>query len=480
MTATVKDLLDAIHLRAWDLSAVLAVPPASESSVDRSEALLRAWPGLAASALRALDAVPFVAVRASDVAPLRGSLTEIAARGHRWRGSAAGAGPHPDVVGIMTRYGVLADLLAGQLPVSTAVDVSAALGLQANILAPVHAAAVATLGVLDGREPTGDARFLLQRLAARTEPFALVPVGDRRGRFEDVGVVAAGDQSFDAAIADWVRVTGRKLGSRHDVTGYALQAAAGDIVILSAAAATTVRAGVTLGLVDPEQGSSAVKALAASHAAWREPTRWPASVRLDGARSPEQAAASRFLRGLITDTMRHGQDWLPAQALHDRLDVTVLLGSMRRGMHAAGNVALVHYQAVENVVRGQGQLWVAASTLNDPAIYGPDMVRAALRKRWVPMPRHEPVGEAILGAAKHALTTTTVALGELDRTAATPASEVRSRRTSLGLDQGRIVAHAPSVAATYETIKPSVSMGVQAQRKTPAVSPGRVVRGPWR
>jgi hypothetical protein len=81
----------------------------------------------------------------------------------------------------------------------------------------------------------------------------------------------------------------------------------------------------------------------------------------------EQTDASRLLRQVVTDSLRRDRDWLPAEAMADRLDVPALVATMRRGMHAVGNVGLVHFQAIENLVRGRGQLWIAANAITQSA-----------------------------------------------------------------------------------------------------------------
>jgi len=43
---------------------------------------------------------------------------------------------------------------------------------------------------------------------------------------------------------------------------------------------------------------------------------------------------------------------------------------MRRGMDAVGNAVLAHFQAIENLVRGRGQLWIAANAITQSAYWG--------------------------------------------------------------------------------------------------------------
>ena len=202
-------------------------------------------------------------------------------------------------------------------------------------------------------------RLVLAAVKARTERFAMTPAERRSGRYEDVG--AATSKSLDAAISTWVHATVDILRSRRGVSQAALQVAAGDAMILTATAGTVCAAARRLGLVDADRAAVATSALGAAHAAWRRPAAWPETVRLEGVRDPEHVHASRQLRKLVTDNLRQGRDWLPPERMADRFDMGLLLGTMRRGVHGVGNVALAHFQALDTLVRGRGRLWIDAS-----------------------------------------------------------------------------------------------------------------------
>lgn len=473
MTATVGSLLDDLHARVWTLCSHAGDSPVDGMGDDRSARLLAAWPRLATATLRALDAVPLEAVWLDDTASVRQVLAEVATGSRRWRPvgsqpSSDDPAPNRDVLAIAARIGVIADLLSGQPAASTEVDRAAVAGLQANLLAPVHALAVATLAALDDQLGAQAARWLLRGVVARTERYAVVSTMERAGRYEDVAALAPGELSLDGAIAQWVKASVGALTSPHRVTGTALQVAAGDAMILTAAAGAVCNTAAHLGYVDAEAAARALAALAPVHAAWRGPTRWLTTVRLDGARDKEQTDASHLLRQVITDTLRHDRDWLPAEAMADRLDVPALMATMRRGMHAAGNVALAHFQAIENLVRGRGQLWIAANAVTQSAFWGPATIEAACRRGWVPMPRGEPVGVDLLAAAREALTHTTVALAALDATAAASPTKGSGSAGALRWEQGRIVAYgAGDHPALFETVRPSASTGAQAERRAP-------------
>ena len=471
MIATVGSLLDGAHVRAWELCSQSTDSPADGMNEDRAAALLTAWPRLASATLRALEAVPLEPAWLDDTAAVRQVLAEVVVASRGWQAVSVqpqGDDPAPngDVLAVARRIGLIADLLSGQPAASTDVDRAAVVGLQANLLAPVHAVAVATMAALDDQTGLQAARWLLRAVMARTERYAVMPTVERAGRYEDVAAIAPGEPSLDEAIAVWVRATVAALTSPHRVTGTALQVAAGDAMILTATAATVCRAATQLGHVDADAAAKALAALAPGHEAWRATARWPSTVYLGGVRDVEQADASRRLRQVVTDSLRRDGDWLPAEVIGDRLDVPALVATMRRGMHAVGNVALAHFQAIENLVRGRGQLWIAANAITQPAYWGSATIEAACRKGWVPMPRDEGAGNELLAAAREALASTIVALAALDVTAAAPPTAESGSRGALLWEQGRVVAYGAGDHPTlFETVRPSPSAGAKAERR---------------
>lgn len=86
-------------------------------------------------------------------------------------------------------------------------------GLHTNVVVVVHAVAVASLSALQDRNHLGEQRSLLRAVQARTERWPSVPAPERRGRYEDVAAVAAGN-SLDSAISNWARATVDILTSR--------------------------------------------------------------------------------------------------------------------------------------------------------------------------------------------------------------------------------------------------------------------------
>ncbi len=482
MITTIGTLLDDVHARAWDLCSQLGDHDGDASRDDRAAGLLAAWPRLAAAAGRVLDAVALEPTWLDDTRAVRDVLAEVTRPPLSTLDDSVtrAAVPDRDLVAVAVRLGMIADLLAGEPAANTAVDRAALVGLQANVVAVVHAVAVATLAALDGQHDVQLSRWLLRGVLARTERFAVMPTEQRTGRYEDVAAVTP-DGSLDATIADWVQATVAVLASPQRVTQTALQSAAGDALILTAAAATVCASAAQLGCVDTEPTASAGSTLAAAHAAWRTPTSWPSTVRLDGVRDMEQVRASKRLRHLITDQLREGHGWLSTEALGARFDVAALLGTMRRGMHAVGNVALAHFQAVDTLVRGPGRLWIAATAVTQPAYRGYATIEAACRHRWVPMPPREPAGLAMLADAKRTLTTTTLAVAALDGTACTTTPSTGEAAGSLRWNGGRIVAYgALDQPPLFETIRSTGLTGAKSEERTPIPIDHRPGWGPRR
>ena len=198
-------------------------------------------------------------------------------------------------------------------------------------------------------------------------------------------------------------------------------------------------------------------------------------------RGAPYSLASRLLRNLITDTLREGRAWLPPEALAERLDVTSLMATARRGMHGVGNVALAHFQALDSLVRGPGQLWMPAAAITQSAYRGHAVVEAACRHGWVPMPPGEPAGRALLADAKRALTTTMVAVAALDGTAAGEGPTADLDGGVLRWERGRIVAReAADQPRLFETVQSSGLSGSRTERRTPIPIGRRSALGPRR
>lgn len=481
MTTTVGMLLDDVHTRAWDLCAELEDRRAENRYGERGLEVLAVWPRLATAALRVLDAVPLEPAWLDDMGSVRlvlgqvgrGVLEATADNGS----AAASLKPDPAVGELALRLGLIADLLVGEKPARTDVDRAALEGLQANVVSIVHAVATVSLPLLQDRDHLQAPRSVLAAVKARTERFAMIPAERRSGRYEDVGAVTS--KSLDAAISTWVHATVDILSSRRGVSQAALQVAAGDALIFTATAGTVCAAARRLGLVDADRAAVATSALGAAHAAWRRPAAWPETVRLEGVRDPEHVHASRRLRKLVTDNLRQGRDWLPPERMADRFDMGLLLGTMRRGVHGVGNVALAHFQALDTLVRGRGRLWIAASAVTQAAYRGPTTIEAARRHGWVQMPLGEPAGRALHADAKHALDMTTMALAALDRTAAS----VTTRQSDGGLrwDRARIVAvETTDQPVLFETVRSSPLAGFRAEQRNPIQLGGRPAPGPRR
>lgn len=473
MTATVGTLLDDVHARAWQLCQRSGEAEGDAAREELTSGLLAGWPRLANAALRALDAVRVEPVWLDAASAVREVLRAIAGqeslvpRSRAVSEPATTASEHA-VLAIAARLGVIADLLSGQPAARSEVDRAASLGLQANVVAVVHAVAVTTLTTLGDQRESETARWLMRGVVARSEHHAVTPTTRRAGRYEDVAAVPSEDLSLDGAITRWLPATVAALSSPGRVTQTALQCAAGDGMILIATAGTVLNAASQLGLVPGVHDERARSALVGAHEAWRPLVSWPGVVRLNGVRDVEHFEASRELRQVITDNLRENRAWLTPETISDRFDLGPLMGSLRRGMHGLGNVAVAHFQAMDRLVRSPGQLWIAASAVTQAAHRGSATIEAACRKGWVPMPPGEPVGLALLADAKQALARTTIAVAALDATAAGATSSTHRGAGALQWDGGRIVAlGARDQTHHFETVHSPELAGALSERRTP-------------
>lgn len=486
MTATVGMLLDDVHARAWGLCSRSSETEEGTSHEQLAAGYLTAWPRLANAALRVLDAVRVEPVWLDDASAVREVLRAIAGEKSLASPSVAGSEAAPAaseraVLAIATRLGVIADMLSGQPAARTEVDRAASMGLQANVVAVVHAVAVTTVAALGDQREFETARWLMLGVVARSERHAATPTLERAGRYEDVAAISSEDRSLDGAIARWLPATIAALGSPRRVTQTALQFAAGDALILIATAGTVLNAASQTGLAPRDLADRAHVVLTGAHEAWRPLVSWPGAVRLNGVRDVEQFEASRELRRVITDNLRENRGWLPPETLSERFDLGSLVGSLRRGMHGVGNVAVASFQAMDRLVRSPGQLWIAASAVTQSAYRGSATIEAACRKGWVPMPPGESAGLALLADAKQALARTTMAVAALDATAAAAAAPTQRGAEALQWDRGRIVAFgADDHPRLFETIHSPEPAGVRSERRTPVRLGGSVQPSPRR
>lgn len=453
MTASIGDLLAGAERLAWKVVSRPASPEATAG-------LLAAWPVLARTALRAMDAVPLPP--GERLRSVRSGLASVEATGTR--ASEAVVVPDPAVAGVAQRLGAIADLLVDEPQAVSMADLESARALRSSLLVPVYAITRATLAGLEQAAGPVEPQWAFQALSACTEPFALVPAGARSSRYDQLAAIPAGERSLEAAIAAWSAVTLDSLAGRYTVTGTALQTAAGDALILTAAAAVVVRAAGGLGVVEPAMASDAEQALRHAHLAWGSSARWPAGVRVDGARPVDQLLASRRLRHEL-DALRDGPGWRDPAAMEASFGVERLLAATGRGVHATANVALSHFQAIDNLVRGRERLWIAVPTITEPEVRAWAALQAGGHNRWVLLPQAASIGRAMIAAAAALVPATSRAVAALDATRH-PSPVVTDPAMTLSLVEGRLSAAPP------ERVEHVVSPGAARERRRPLTSPG--------
>ncbi|WP_282006107.1 hypothetical protein [Propioniciclava sinopodophylli] len=152
MTATVGSLLDRILTDAWALSREFAEPCPPAYVESRARSVLVAWSAVARASVRAVEAAPLGESswlpRTSSV---RACLGQVIQAAPVWRASGRPGSDMPDrgMVEVARVIGAIADLLSDEPRAMTDEDRAAALGVQASVLTPVHALAMASLPVLE-------------------------------------------------------------------------------------------------------------------------------------------------------------------------------------------------------------------------------------------------------------------------------------------------------------------------------------------
>lgn len=408
MATAIADLLDGLHATAWTLCDTPTEPDPAATTAR----LLAGWPALAATTRRAIENIPLDREARKFTASLRTSLLLITAQ--RTTSRAVGASPDDGLRDMTWRVGAIADLLTDAPRARDGNDRLAGIGLVANLAAPIHAATTWTLALADQTDSLTSTRWLFRQLAGHTQPYLHTRPADRAGRYDDLTVPRSDERSLPAALHRWRAATLDELSSPWRVTRASLQTTAIDLVLLTAAAATTTWAGIHQGHLDREHCHATIDTLRAANAAWRTASRWPSHLRLDGARTPGNADASADFRATINDTLRSGNDWATPDQIAQRTDLPRLIRTMREGVRAAEDIAVNYYAAHRQHVFGANRLWIAAPAIDTGRPLDRDLLDDRHRRRWTPRPIEEQSGLGLLEAAAVAANATTAARKTFD------------------------------------------------------------------
>lgn len=361
--ATVGELLRVLEYRAHTLT---------RTPEDTVASHVAGWMGLAKATQHAIASLPLGGRSEVVKAGVRNVLAPLA---HGPRDPLVGIDPAPQLTTLAQTMGGISDILADNLRAGGRAEQAGteALKLEASLLSAVHVAARWSHGTMaDQKLPTTRVSIMafLDDLAVVTEPYALIPPGQRSSILEDFAVRAPNASGLDGVTVAWAEAAAATLGERYRVSGWAMQAIAGDLALLSLAARKAVLAAVS-GELSPQNAAAISERLATSARSWRAAATWPRHLRLGG-RASDLRAASRDIREAIVANPPQG------------------VGEWRRVLGSVTPVALAHLAVMRRLVRGH-ELWIHGSAL-DPEL--------GVALGWVREPQRSHEGAPLVKAAQ--------------------------------------------------------------------------------
>lgn len=384
-SATAGELLDLAQRQAWDLATGL-------SHSTNSEAHVGSWPQLAGAAAHALDALPLSPGDRHQHWRLNEALAGLAA-------GSPGERRQPQLERMSELLGALGDLWSGEHSPGEAMADRDAHAAQSKILSVVETAARATLGRLDAGSRHGHIRFRrhLEQVRDSCHDGAVVPPGQRGGRYDDVAAVTPDDLSLAGAVQRWQSVTIEALQA--PVSARAARMAAGDAALLSVSSAVVAAAAGKLDVVPADVAKRAGTALAGAGRAWQDASlAWPRYVQ-GGAVTPEQMAVGAELRNALEQLTRHDGRWATPEQIALRAEVDETLATLRRGAAAVERIGVRYEASVQTTALGEGFTIPARRLEKGPQGLDVAASRIAARGGWVPLPSSHSEAAGIAAAA---------------------------------------------------------------------------------
>ena len=337
--ATIADLLNQLEFRAHTLT---------RTPEDAVRSHLAGWMPLANTTQQAIALLPLGGRSEVVKAGIRNVLQPLA------RGPSQqldGVQPAPQLADLAQIMGAISDTLADNLRTGGRPEYAGteALKLEASLLSAVHVAARWSRSTMDDQKlPTTRSSVMafLDDLAVITEPYALIPPGQRMSILDGLALRAPNTPGVEGAAVAWARIATETLTERYRNSSWAMQAIAGDLALLSHTARSAMLAATSRGELPTQTAAQISASLDASTRAWRAAATWPPSLRLGG-RNFDLREASRDLRAAIASRP------------------TGTLGSWRRVLGVATPVAIGHAAAMRSLVR-RHELWIHSSAV-DPA-----------------------------------------------------------------------------------------------------------------
>ena len=331
MTATVADLIRLLDRQVHDLG--------TPSEQDTANAHVAGWMKLAAATRRAISLLPLGGRSSQVKAGLRTVLDPLV---HGPRDRLVNPIPAPNLVRTSRTMGAIADVLAEHLQGGGRREQigTEAIKLQASLLSDVHVIARWSRAVTASQRfpgTTGQCPAQLDDLIVVTEPFALVPRERRGSLLEDLRLPNPTAPGLEGAVTRWAAEATLILQERYRVSGWAMQAIAGNLALLSHTAAQAANRAGAEGEITRAHSENLTGWFAEAARLWRTAAAWPPHIRLGG-HTPILRQLGQDVRAACTST-------------EPRLD------ELRAPIVAATRLSLLHASTMERLA-AKNELWV--------------------------------------------------------------------------------------------------------------------------
>ena len=330
MTATVGDLLRLLDRQVHALG--------QPTERDTASSHVCGWMRLATTTRHAISLLPLGGRTAQVKAGLRTVLDPLV---HGPRDPLPEYLPAPRLIQTSRTIGAIADILAEHFRGGGRDNQigTEAIKLQTSVLSAVHVIACWSRAITESRRFPGTAGAFpahLSDLIVVTEPFALIPPNRRASLLEDLRLPNPAAPGLEGAVTRWAAEATLVLQERYRVSGWAMQAIAGNLALLSQTGfGAAIRARETGGIAT-DQAESLTGWFNEAAQRWRTAAAWPPHLRLGG-HSPTLRQLGREMR--------------------DACDTVPRLSDLAAAMTAATRLSLLHASVMDRLA-AKHELWV--------------------------------------------------------------------------------------------------------------------------
>lgn len=331
MTATVADLL-----RLLD-GQVHALGPGTDR--DTASAHVGGWMRLATTTRHAISLLPLGGRTAQVKAGLRTVLDPLV---HGPREPLSEPMLAPGLIQVSRTVGAIADIFAEHLQGGGRDHQigSEAIKLEASLLSAVHVTARWSRAITASQKLPKMAETFpaqLSDLIVVTEPFALIPPSRRVSLLEDLRLPNPAAPGLEGAVTRWATEATLVLQERHRASGWAMQAIAGNLALLSLTAGRATIRARDAGDIIAAQADNLTGGFADAVRHWRTAAAWPPHLRLGG-----YTPTLRQLGGDVRDAC---------------IGAVPRLDELSAPMLAATRLSLLHASTMDRLAT-KHQLWI--------------------------------------------------------------------------------------------------------------------------